>query len=58
MRVADGLVERVTVTTGIRDGGYVEILSGLAEGDLVVVKAASFVRQGDRIDPVLSPAMN
>jgi HlyD family secretion protein len=58
MRVADGLVERVTVTTGIRDGGYVEILSGLAEGDLVVVKAASFVRQGDRIDPVLYPAMN
>ncbi len=58
MRVTDGLVERVTVTTGIRDGGYVEILSGLEEGDLVVVKAASFVRQGDRIDPVIAPAMN
>ncbi len=58
MRVKDGLVERVVVTTGIRDGGYIEVTSGLSEGDLVVVKAASFVRQGDRIDPVLSEATN
>ncbi len=35
MRVEDGLVERVVVTTGIRDGGYIEVLSGLNEGDLV-----------------------
>lgn len=52
MRVREGTVERVTVTTGIRDGGLVEITSGLAPGDLVVVKAASFVRPGDRISPV------
>ncbi len=52
MRVKDGTVERVTVTTGIRDGGLVEITSGLEAGDLVVVKAASFVRPGDRINPV------
>jgi HlyD family secretion protein len=52
MRVVDGVVERVTVETGIRDGGFVEIVSGLAAGDLVVVKAASFVRPGDRINPV------
>jgi len=52
MRVKDGVVERVTVATGIRDGGHVEILSGLEPGDLVVVKAASFVRPGDRINPV------
>lgn len=58
MRVKDGVVERVVVTTGIRDGGHIEVVSGLAEGDLVVVKAASFVRQGDRIDPVLTPATN
>ena len=29
------------------------IISGLAEGDLVVTKAAAFVRDGDRITPVL-----
>lgn len=52
MRVRDGVVERVAVVTGIRDGGLVEITSGLEPGDMVVVKAASFVRPGDRINPV------
>ncbi|TAG26872.1 MAG: efflux RND transporter periplasmic adaptor subunit, partial [Rhodobacterales bacterium] len=53
MRVRDGVVERVVVTTGIRDGAYVEIVDGLAAGDLVVTKAGAFVRAGDRINPVL-----
>ncbi len=52
MRVRDGKVARTPVTTGIRDGGLVEITSGLDEGDLVVTKAGSFVRDGDRINPV------
>ena len=55
-RVVDGSVERVPVQTGIRDGGWVEILSGLSEGDVVVTKAGAFVRDGDRINPV--PATN
>ena len=54
MRVRDGLVERVKVVTGIRDGGMVEILSGVVPGDLIVTKAAAFVRDGDRINPVLA----
>ena len=52
MRVRDGVVERAMVKTGIRDGGLVEIVEGLAEGDLVVLKAGAFVRAGDRITPV------
>ncbi|MFN4201961.1 MAG: efflux RND transporter periplasmic adaptor subunit [Tabrizicola sp.] len=56
MRVRDGVVERVVVTTGIRDGGMVEIVSGLAAGDQVVLKAGAFVRAGDRINPVPTPA--
>ena len=52
MRVKAGVVARVAVATGIRDGGLVEITSGLEPGDMVVVKAASFVRPGDRINPV------
>jgi HlyD family secretion protein len=52
MRVVDGVVERVPVVTGMRDSGLVEIVSGLEPGDLVVTKAASFVRDGDRIRPV------
>jgi HlyD family secretion protein len=42
----------VGVTTGIRDGGFIGILEGLEEGDLVVAKAGAFVRHGDRINPV------
>jgi HlyD family secretion protein len=56
MRVRDGVVERVAVKTGIRDGGLVEITEGLAQGDLVVTKAGAFVRAGDRINPVQAPA--
>ena len=52
MRVRDGLVDRVSVRTGIRDGARVEIVEGLAVGDMVVVKAGAFVRAGDRINPV------
>lgn len=52
MRVRDGVVERVVVTTGIRDGGLVEIAGGLAAGDTVVTKAGAFVRAGDKINPV------
>jgi HlyD family secretion protein len=55
-RVQDGLVTQVPVQTGIRDSGWVEILSGLEEGDSIVTKAGAFVRDGDRINPV--PATN
>jgi len=54
----DGVVERVVITAGIRDSGYIEVLSGLEPGDQVVAKAASFVREGDRINPVPLAAMN
>lgn len=52
MKVTDGVVSRTPVQLGIREGGLVEIVSGLKEGDLVVTKAASFVRDGDHIQPV------
>lgn len=52
MRVRDGVVEVVPVKTGIRDGGRIEIVDGLADGDLVVAKAGAFVRSGDRVNPV------
>jgi HlyD family secretion protein len=54
LRVVDGLVERVPVKIGIRQGAYVEILEGLSAGDQVVTKAGAFVRAGDRINPVLA----
>lgn len=55
MRVdAEGRVSRTRVETGIRDSGLVEIVSGLAGGDRVVTKAGAFVRDGDRVNPVLA----
>lgn len=47
-----GSVHRTAVTTGIRDGARVELSDGVTEGATVVAKAASFVRDGDRVDPV------
>jgi HlyD family secretion protein len=35
--LADGTVEEVTIETGLRNEQFSEILSGLAEGDIVVV---------------------
>ncbi len=56
MKVVDGVVSRVPVKTGIRDGGWIEITEGVSDGDVVVAKAGAFVRDGDRINPV--PATN
>jgi HlyD family secretion protein len=52
MKVVDGEVMRTDVRLGIRDGMFVEVVEGLASGDLVVTKAGAFVRDGDRINPV------
>ena len=52
MLVKDGVVHRTIVTTGIRDGGWVEVLTGLAAGDTIVAKAGAFVADGDKINPV------
>ena len=52
LRVDDGVVHRVAVTSGIRDGKMVEIREGLGAGDLLVARAGAFVRDGDRINPV------
>lgn len=56
MLAEDGVVHEVPVQTGIRDVGMVEIVSGVAEGDRVVSKAAAFVRDGDRVNAVLADA--
>ena len=56
MKLTGDTVDRVLVQTGVRDGGWVEVVSGLQSGDVVVTKAGAFVRDGDRINPV--PATN
>lgn len=45
----DGHVRRQTVKTGRRQGGILEIVSGLEAGQRVVRNAAAFVRDGDKV---------
>jgi HlyD family secretion protein len=51
-RVDDGVVKLTKVKTGVQDGDFVEIESGLKVKDLVVEKAGAYVRDGDRVSPV------
>jgi HlyD family secretion protein len=51
--ITDGQTHRTEVETGIRDGDRIEITKGLSAGDLIVAKAGAFVRDGDRIKPVV-----
>ncbi|MBP7002878.1 efflux RND transporter periplasmic adaptor subunit [Amaricoccus sp.] len=56
LRVTGDVLESARIVTGIRDGGLVEVVDGLAAGDVVVTKAGAFVRPGDRINPVPAAA--
>jgi HlyD family secretion protein len=51
-KVEDGKVRTVPVVLGARADGYVEVVSGIAEGDLVVARAGTFVADGDAVTPV------
>jgi HlyD family secretion protein len=51
-KVVSGKVSTVPVKLGARADGYVEVLSGIAEGDEVVARAGTFVADGDMVTPV------
>lgn len=53
-RVEDGVVKRIMVEIGQRMGAHVEIVSGLNEGDDVVVSGLQKVRDGTEVE-VLPP---
>lgn len=44
-----GRVETRTVQVGIRAEGLAEIVQGISEGDQIIAKAGTFLRNGDRI---------
>jgi HlyD family secretion protein len=52
---SDDRLARVPVTTGERGGGYVELVTGPAEGARVVAQAAAMFTPGDFVKPVSSP---
>ena len=49
----DGTVNRREIVTGANDGKYIEILSGLAEGDVVVVESFEGLEDGVKVDVVM-----
>ncbi len=59
--VIDGKVQTRRIETGLISGGLVEVKSGIAEGETIVARAGSFLRDGDTVrtvapDPKLSEA--
>ncbi len=55
--VKDGRVETRQIKTGISGSGLVEIIAGISEGESVIVRAGTFVRDGDQVTPVTEPAL-
>jgi HlyD family secretion protein len=51
--VRDDRIETRRVRVGLLSGGKAEIREGLSDGDLVVARAGAFLREGDRVRPML-----
>ncbi len=54
--VKDDRVVTQRVETGISSGGRIEITKGVGEGEVVVAKSGTFLRDGDLIRPVIETA--
>lgn len=52
----DNRIERKPVLLGFRQAGFVQIRSGVDEGDLVVTKSGGFMEAGDQAVPVMEHA--
>ena len=49
----DGTIERRTVRTGTNDGSYIEVLSGLTEGEIVVTSGMEGLADGVHAEIIL-----
>jgi RND family efflux transporter MFP subunit len=54
--VVDGKVATRSVKTGLETAGMIAIETGVAEGELVVAKAGTFLRDGDAVRAVIPDA--
>lgn len=52
--IKDGVVDRRDVTVGVRQDGFVEILDGISDGEMVVLKSGGFLKSQERVRPVLA----
>ncbi len=58
MVVEDATVRERRVTAGLKGHGLVEITAGLKPQDVVVVRAGGFLREGDRVRPVMTTGIS
>jgi hypothetical protein len=52
LRIAGERIETVPVSEGIADAGRVQVVSGLAPGDLLVADARRALAPGTRVKPI------
>lgn len=55
-RVVGDKIEKAEVKTGLVVGDQVEIISGLKDGDVIVARAGTFLRDGDVVRPIVPDA--
>jgi HlyD family secretion protein/macrolide-specific efflux system membrane fusion protein len=55
---ANNILEEKHVVLGLEDNARVEIVSGLREGDRVVIGNRSQFRAGQRVEPTAAEAVN
>lgn len=46
----DNTIQRREVVTGVNDGKYIEIISGLSEGDIVITSDTNGLKDGTKVD--------
>jgi hypothetical protein len=51
--VNESRIETRPVVLGLVSGGLIEVRKGLDEGDLIVAKSGTFLRDGDAVAPLL-----
>lgn len=56
--VENGVVDRRQITVGARQDGLVEIIEGLDDGEMVVLKSAGFLKMKETVRPVIASGVN
>ena len=46
---------KISIETGIRNQGNIEVLSGLSKGDKIIAEGLTKVRPGMKVKPIIKP---
>lgn len=52
--VKDGVVDVRQVTVGARQDGFVEIVGGVSDGEMIVLKSGGFLKAQEKVRPVIA----